>query len=126
MNPEQSVARKITRICQMLNHVFVQNFWHFFQVKNFISRNRFSYHFLSRLSEHSKIITFIYNQSLYLNRELECVPDVWSLTEWCNWLTPISLPRRFDTLFYTCFLDEEPTVLLDDKEMSQAKVFLFS
>lgn len=58
---------------------------------------------------------------LTMCRELDCVPDVWSLTEWCNWLTPISLPRRFDTLFYTCFLDDEPTVLLDDKEMSHAK-----
>ena len=56
------------------------------------------------------------------NRQLECVPDVWSLSEWSNWLTPASLSRRYDTLFYICFLDKEPTVLLDDKEMTHSKV----
>lgn len=54
-------------------------------------------------------------------RELECVPDVWSLSEWSNWLTPTSFTRRYDTLFYISFLENEPAVFLDDKEMIHSK-----
>lgn len=54
-------------------------------------------------------------------RELECVPDVWSLSEWSNWLTPTNLARRFDTLFYISFLEKEPTILIDEKEMTHSK-----
>ena len=54
------------------------------------------------------------------------MPDVWSLSEWSNWLTPANLPRRYDTLFYTCFLEKEPAVLLDGKEMTHSKVINFN
>ncbi|KAK2567275.1 Acyl-coenzyme A diphosphatase NUDT19 [Acropora cervicornis] len=57
-------------------------------------------------------------------RELECVPDVWSLSEWSNWLTPTSFTRRYDTLFYISFLEKEPAVFLDDKEMIHSKELL--
>lgn len=60
-----------------------------------------------------------------MNRELECVPDVWSLSEWSNWLTPTSFTRRYDTLFYISFLENEPAVFLDDKEMIHSKVIVF-
>lgn len=68
------------------------------------------------------LICLLIIYSVFFNRKFECVPDVWSLGEWCNWLTPASLPRRYDTLFYICFLDKEPTVLHDEKEMTQSKV----
>ncbi len=32
------------------------------------------------------------------------------------------MARRYDTLFYTCFLDKEPAVLHDDKEMTHSQV----
>ena len=63
--------------------------------------------------------------SFTANRELECVPDVWSLSEWSNWLTPTNLARRFDTLFYISFLEKEPTILIDEKEMTHSKVNFF-
>ncbi|CAH3025053.1 unnamed protein product, partial [Porites evermanni] len=57
--------------------------------------------------------------SNFLNmcRWLRCVPDVWSLSEWSNWKTPASLPRQYDTMFYTCFIDKEPAVHVDKQEM---------
>ncbi|PFX18501.1 nucleoside diphosphate-linked moiety X motif 19-like [Stylophora pistillata] len=54
-------------------------------------------------------------------RKFECVPDVWALSEWSNWLTPAHLPRRYDTMFYISFLDEEPLALHDDTEMTHSK-----
>jgi len=67
----------------------------------------------------SLYITYIF---FFLYRKFECVPDMWSLSEWSNWLTPASLSKRFDTMFYLCFLDNEPTVLHDEKEMTQSRV----
>ena len=33
-------------------------------------------------------------------------PDLWSLKEWWNWLTPVTIGRtnRFDTIYYLCVL----------------------
>jgi len=57
-----------------------------------------------------------------LCQEIQMVPDVWSLYEWSNWLTPIKLnvqnpanpdpkrnTRRFDTMFYVATMDEMPS-----------------
>lgn len=65
-------------------------------------------------------------------KELSVVPDIWSLQEWVNWLTPVfpgqevkeapAVPRRFDTIFYLCCLDWIPLVQCDGKETSDAKV----
>lgn len=67
-------------------------------------------------------VYFTHNILFFFYRKFECVPDVWSLSEWSNWLTPASLSKRFDTMFYLCFLDNEPTVLHDEKEMTHSKV----
>lgn len=53
--------------------------------------------------------------------EIKMVPDIWSLYEWSNWLTPIKLNvqrpldrdiqpnrRRFDTMFYAAMIDQVP------------------
>lgn len=46
-------------------------------------------------------------------------PDVWSLKEWWNWLTPEALGhKRFDTMFYVCCLDAMPATTGDDNEVS--------
>ncbi|XP_054157475.1 acyl-coenzyme A diphosphatase NUDT19-like [Oppia nitens] len=39
----------------------------------------------------------------------DLLPDLWSLNEWWNWLTPSSVGRspRFDTMYYLCALDSQ-------------------
>ncbi|TRY82378.1 hypothetical protein DNTS_002474 [Danionella cerebrum] len=56
-------------------------------------------------------------------RELECLPNIWALHEWANWLTPVGKYgiRRYDTAFYLCCLDEAPHTLHDDKEIVHFK-----
>lgn len=50
-------------------------------------------------------------------------PDIWSLKEWWNWLTPQALGhKRFDTIFYICCLDFLPkNATSDDIEMSKVE-----
>ncbi|KAK0042593.1 nucleoside diphosphate-linked moiety X motif 19 mitochondrial [Biomphalaria pfeifferi] len=51
------------------------------------------------------------NEFLLMCQELDLIPEVWSLFEWSNFLTP---PRdmmssyRFDTIFYVCCMDHKP------------------
>ena len=62
-------------------------------------------------------------QFLELCRRYSLCPDVWSLYEWCNWLTPDGMgPKRFDTIFYLCLLDHVPTVHIDGQEITQVRV----
>jgi len=61
-------------------------------------------------------------QFLELCRRYSLCPDVWSLYEWCNWLTPDGMgPKRFDTIFYLCLLDHVPTVHIDGQEITQVR-----
>ncbi|XP_072370689.1 acyl-coenzyme A diphosphatase NUDT19-like [Scyliorhinus torazame] len=55
-----------------------------------------------------------------LCRELDCIPNIWALKEWSNWLTP-TYPKgkRFDTVFFICCLQEIPFTLHDDCETIQ-------
>ena len=55
-------------------------------------------------------------------RELHCVPDVFSLVEWSDWLTPSSYQRRFDTVFYLCCTNAKPDISHDNLEVSHAEV----
>ena len=64
------------------------------------------------------------SQFVALCKELKCVPDVWALAEWSNWLTPVGQPRRFDTMFYTCCLESIPKVEHDKTEMIRSQVSL--
>ncbi|XP_038052563.1 nucleoside diphosphate-linked moiety X motif 19-like isoform X2 [Patiria miniata] len=57
---------------------------------------------------------------LEMCRELRSLPDVWSLAEWSDWLTPSDMRRkRYDTMFYLCCMDTQPSALHDDKETIQ-------
>lgn len=57
-----------------------------------------------------------------LCRFLKQSPDIWSLYEWWDWLTPKSVGhRRFDTMFYVCCLDKQPNVVVDNKEVTTLK-----
>ncbi|XP_078092507.1 acyl-coenzyme A diphosphatase NUDT19-like isoform X2 [Mustelus asterias] len=52
-----------------------------------------------------------------LCRELDCIPNIWALNEWSNWLTPTHLGgKRFDTVFFICCLQEVPFTLQDSRE----------
>jgi nucleoside diphosphate-linked moiety X motif protein 19 len=60
----------------------------------------------------------------------DAVPDVWSLVEWSNWLTPVmnqveaplKKPRRFDTMFFLCCLNNKPEVAVDGVENTSFQV----
>lgn len=57
-------------------------------------------------------------------RELECIPNIWALREWGNWLTPTGVygkERRYDTAFFICCLKETPHTLQDEKEIVDFK-----
>lgn len=56
----------------------------------------------------------------------ELCPDIWSLSEWADWLTPLHLKTksRFDTIFYAAFqenLDESKAATDDNKEVSDVQ-----
>ena len=58
---------------------------------------------------------------------LHLVPDVWSLYEWSDWLTPVSVGhRRFDTIFYICCMKKHPSVRVDNAEVVKPIVSAFS
>lgn len=60
---------------------------------------------------------------ILLARELQCVPDIWSLIEWSDWLTPRNYTNgRYDTIFYLCFCEQQPYSRPDDKEVTDSKV----
>lgn len=60
---------------------------------------------------------------LQLCRHLGCVPNIWALQEWSNWLTPVGRAgrggRRYDTAFYLCCLEKRPArTSQDDREVT--------
>lgn len=60
---------------------------------------------------------------LDLCMETNLCPNLWSLYEWWNWLTPTSVGhKRCDTMFYVSFLEIEPKVVLDNEEVTTLKV----
>ena len=62
------------------------------------------------------------DELINLYQELETSPDIWSLSEWSDWLTPTDLHeqgrRRFDTIFYQTSVDSVPDTLLDQQEVT--------
>nr|XP_005997967.1 PREDICTED: nucleoside diphosphate-linked moiety X motif 19, mitochondrial [Latimeria chalumnae] len=52
-------------------------------------------------------------------QELSCLPNIWALWEWGNWLTPTRSGhgRRYDTAFFICCLSDAPHTITDDKEI---------
>ncbi|ELT87307.1 hypothetical protein CAPTEDRAFT_220053 [Capitella teleta] len=57
--------------------------------------------------------------------QLGVIPDVWSLHEWSDWLTPTHMPemhnlRRFDTAFYLCCMDHQPALNECDQEITSS------
>jgi len=60
------------------------------------------------------------DEFLRLYKDLDLLPDIFSLAEWSDWLTPTDLHeqgrRRFDTIFYSAHLPEKPETILDEAE----------
>ncbi|XP_055507974.1 nucleoside diphosphate-linked moiety X motif 19 isoform X2 [Leucoraja erinacea] len=53
-----------------------------------------------------------------LCKELDCLPNIWALKEWSNWLTPTSQgSKRFDAAFFICCLEEIPFTVPDGHEI---------
>ena len=61
---------------------------------------------------------------LDLFEDMRLVPDLLGLHEWANWMTPSWEKRRFDTMFFTCFLQRFPENLikLDHNEIESSVV----
>ena len=66
------------------------------------------------------------SQFLPMCEKFDVIPDVWSLYEWTNWLTPTQMGgggnRRFDTMFYVAFVDNFVEAASDDKEVISSEV----
>ncbi|XP_029464272.1 nucleoside diphosphate-linked moiety X motif 19 [Rhinatrema bivittatum] len=62
---------------------------------------------------------------LQMCTELGCMPNIWALHEWGNWLTPAisqnEKKRRYDTAFFICCLEEKPHTIDDQKEITSFK-----
>ncbi|CAK9812563.1 Acyl-coenzyme A diphosphatase NUDT19 [Anthophora plagiata] len=57
-----------------------------------------------------------------LCENFKCYPDLWSLHEWSNWLTPTYfVGRRFDTVFYLACIPVTPQTICEVTEMEEIK-----
>ena len=60
--------------------------------------------------------------------ELDILPDIWALSDWSNWLTPVNLQsnivsgRRFDTQFFLACMPDRIQEVHDEQEITSAKV----
>lgn len=61
------------------------------------------------------------SEFIRLCRNFECFPDIWSLQEWSNWLTPNESPKRFNTIFFLVALDQMPTAFSSSNEVHELK-----
>ena len=67
-----------------------------------------SFHFskVGNLSKWRELVHKDANNFIELCSEYNCVPNIWSLIEWSNWLTPTFQPKRWDTVFYVSVMSE--------------------
>lgn len=70
------------------------------------------------------------SQFVIMCQELDIVPDILGLHEWANWITPVVEKYRFNTFFFTCFLENIPpsnvlTIHRDEIEALDVYYFLF-
>lgn len=82
------------------------------------------------VSEWRRLIMNDDSQFMMMFEELNMLPDLCSLHEWSNWLTPTRLlqyankltTQRFDTMFYVCCLKAEPPTVHDEEEIVHSQV----
>jgi nucleoside diphosphate-linked moiety X motif protein 19 len=51
--------------------------------------------------------------------EMNLMPDLLGLHEWANWITPMNESRRFNTFFFTCFLNDMPKSNLINLDLNE-------
>lgn len=56
-----------------------------------------------------------------LCENFNCYPDLWSLYEWSNWLTPTVFSERYDTAFYLACVSTVPQTICEVKEIEDLK-----
>ncbi|XP_065355893.1 acyl-coenzyme A diphosphatase NUDT19 [Calliphora vicina] len=56
---------------------------------------------------------------LNMCKELNVVPDLWGLHEWCGWASPAIIKRGYETAFFITFLNEIPKVLCEETEVKE-------
>ncbi|XP_018566742.1 nucleoside diphosphate-linked moiety X motif 19-like [Anoplophora glabripennis] len=61
------------------------------------------------------------NEFLNLCSQFELYPDVWSLKNWSNWMTPPAIPIRFDTMFFFSTFNQMPDVHREENEIQNIK-----
>lgn len=54
--------------------------------------------------------------------ELKIYPDIHSLFEWSNWMTPFSYPRQFDTVFFVAILEDIAATEINENEVQKIEV----
>lgn len=59
---------------------------------------------------------------LELCKELDVIPDLWSLHEWSAWLTPATFKKRFETAFYIVAVNHQPNLIIEEHEVKEYHV----
>ncbi|XP_030376826.1 nucleoside diphosphate-linked moiety X motif 19 isoform X2 [Scaptodrosophila lebanonensis] len=57
------------------------------------------------------------NKFLTLCKELEVIPDIWSLHDWSAWRTPSTFTKRFQTAFFLTALEAKPSLHVEPIEV---------
>ncbi|XP_017153619.2 nucleoside diphosphate-linked moiety X motif 19 [Drosophila miranda] len=57
------------------------------------------------------------SQFLELCKQLEVVPDIWSLHDWSVWRTPSTFKKRFVTAFFLTTLEQAPSLHIEPNEV---------
>ncbi|XP_038207639.1 nucleoside diphosphate-linked moiety X motif 19 isoform X1 [Zerene cesonia] len=57
------------------------------------------------------------SELLNLCEAYNCYPDIWSLHYWSNWLSPATVPKRFDTAFFVTAIEDKITDIKSNSEV---------
>lgn len=62
------------------------------------------------------------SELLRMCKELNVVPDLWSLYEWSCWASPAIIRKGHETAFFITFLNKMPSVLVEETEVKEILV----
>ncbi|XP_034251035.1 nucleoside diphosphate-linked moiety X motif 19-like [Thrips palmi] len=80
-----------------------------------------SFFILNELEAWQKRVRADPRQMIALCESAECVPDLWGLHLWSNWLTPTQQRIRHNSVFFLSVLQSLPPYSLDSSEMDELK-----
>lgn len=81
-----------------------------------------SFTVLNELAGWQKRVRADPRQMLDLCHVAGCVPDLWGLHLWSNWLTPTQQTVRHNSVFFLAVLTSFPPFSVDNLEMDELKV----